>query len=82
MDNCIFETYKNSAMSPGRNIYETEADMAMEKYGHIHHPNKHCHTINMCCVVVPIFHVLILHTNNQIAIVPTHLLQRVFIFIT
>ena len=49
---------------------------------HIHHPNINLHTGNVCCVVGLIDHVLILQANNEIVILPTHILQYVFIFIT
>ena len=37
---------------------------------HIHHPNMHFHTGNVCFVVVLISHELIFHTNNNIVIIP------------
>ena len=49
---------------------------------HIHHPNIHCHAVNVCCVVVLIAPVLIFYNNNEISIITKHLLQYVFIFIT
>ena len=48
---------------------------------HIQHPNMYCQTGNSCCVVVLIEHGLIFYTKNKIGIIPTHLLQYVFIFI-
>ena len=49
---------------------------------HIHHPIIYIHTLNVCCVVVPISHVLIFQSKNQIGIIPAHLFQYVFMFIT
>ena len=53
-----------------------------QKCVHIHHPKINYHTGNMCCVAVPIYHLLIFQDNNQIGIFPTHILQYAFIFIT
>ena len=53
-----------------------------QKYVNILYPNMHLHTGNLCCIVVPISHVLIFQTKNQILIIPTHFLLYVFIFIT
>ena len=42
---------------------------------HIHHPSIHCHNGNVCCIIVLLSHVLIFQTNDQISIIPTHILQ-------
>ena len=44
----LFDTYKNSMIPHGRNIYLTESYIEMEKCVHIHHPIMHCHTVYVC----------------------------------
>ena len=46
-----------------------------KKYVHIHHPNIHFHTVNVCCTDMPISHVMTLLTNNQIGIIELFQLQ-------
>ena len=48
---------------------------------HIHYPKIHCHTGNVCWVVVHNSHVLISQFGNHISISQTHVLKYVFGFI-
>ena len=49
---------------------------------HIHHHIIHYHTVNGCCVLVPITHVLTSQSKNHISTIKAHVLQYFFIFIT
>ena len=42
----------------------------------------HYHTGNLCCVLLPITHVLISQATNHISIIKSQVLQYVFMFIT
>ena len=82
MDNFLFDTYKNSVIPHGRHIYATASDMSMAT---ICAYRPYQHSLPQCKFVLsflPIAHVFILQAKNQICIIPTHLLQYVFIFIT
>ena len=46
------------------------------------HHIMHYHTGNVCCVLVPITHVLISQAKNHISIIKAHVLQYMFMFIT
>ena len=48
----------------------------------IHHHIMHYHTGNVCCVLVPITHVLIYQSKNHRSIINVHVLQYIFMFIT
>ena len=81
-DNRLFETYKFLLYHMGAIYMQQQLTCPWLKCVHIHHPNMHYHIGNLCCVVLIIAHVLIFQTNNDIHIIPTHILQYVFIFIT
>ena len=53
-----------------------------QKCVHIHHPNIHCWTGNVCCVVVLNSYALIFQTNNCIVVIQKYLLKHIFMFIT
>ena len=82
MNNDLFEHIKNLLCCMGVIYMQHHLTRTWLQCVHIHHPNMHFHTGNEFCVVVLIYHVLIFQTKNQICIIPTHLLQYVFIFIT
>ena len=56
MDNCLFETYKNSVMPHVRYIYATAADIAMAKictYTPSQHAFPHWNFLLRCCSNCP-----------------------------
>ena len=76
-----FETYEKSMMPHIHHSYKIAYDISIGKFVHIHHPNMHCLTGNICFVLVPSYYILIFQAKNQIGIIPTHVLQYAFIFI-
>ena len=82
MANWIFETYKTIWWRMGVISMQQHLKWTWRQCVYIHHPNMHCHTGNVCCMVVPISQVLIFQSKNHIGIITTHLLKDVFIFIT
>ena len=75
--NSLFETYKNMWWHMGVINMQQHIIWTWLQYVHIYHPNIHFHTGNVCCVVVPISHILILHTKHQIGFIPTHIFQYI-----
>ena len=80
--NRVFDTYKTFWCHMGIIYMQQQLTQTWLQCVNIHHPNMYCHTGNVCWVVVIISHVLIFQTKNQIGIIPTHIVQYVFIFIT
>ena len=79
--NGLFETYKNTWCLIVDIYMQQQLTWLWLQCVHIHHPNMHWHTVNVCYVIVLIDRLLIFHTNNNTCIIPTHLLQYVLIFI-
>ena len=75
--NCLFETCKKFRCHMGVIYMQHQLPWPWIKFIHIHHPNMHFHTENVCCVVVLIDDILILQTKNHIGIIPTHILQYI-----
>ena len=82
ISNGIFQKYNNYVVPHGHHIYQTSSDMDILKMCHINHPNMHCHTVNLCCIVVQNVHVLISRVRNQSSISQKHFLQYIFMYIT
>ena len=82
MSNELFDTYENSVMPHGKNMFRIASDMAMGKYVHIHHQNMHYHIGNVFCIVVHNVQVLTSQVQNNMRVIQMLVLQYVFMCIT
>ena len=80
---CLIAYFRHNNMSYHMGAIFTKRHLPRlcQQCVHIYHPKIHLHTVNLCCVFMIIDHTLILHTKNQIWIIPTHLLWYIFLFI-
>ena len=67
MYSCIFETYNNS-MIPYCSHVPT------------HFQNMHYYKVNLCCVAIKDFHLLLYPVKNQIGTAQAHVLQYTLMF--